>query len=183
MVFETVHTGGRTIRDCLTSLDRATRNLGMADNNQNEKDILKYYDAMSTWSHTLGAAILNIWLVRVEKIRKNFKVRAKQVGAAQAAQEVESYIEYYRKLCEEFSKSEKTSKYAALHLQHAGNSMKRKLRKSKKHFGKEKRSVVAQESAAASKVDKFSVHKRKEEMKARIEAMRQENLRKKQRTA
>lgn len=141
MVFETVVTR-RSVAECINSVDRALRNIGSARNSNNDRELLEYYDIMSAWGHNLGAALLKEWTAKAEKARREFEGRARQIGVEAAAKEAKSAIGLCKQLAENFSKSEKTSKYAALNLQGAGRSLGRRFKKIDKDIERQKKHLV-----------------------------------------
>lgn len=183
MVFEKVYTT-RSAGECINSIDRALRALGIANNQRDDRRVLEMYDVLSSWAHNLGSALLNQFLVRVEAARKSFPARAREVGAENAFKEYENIAGYYEKLAEEFSKSEKTSKYASLDLQNSGKGAKRRIYKISKQVEKEKRSLISEEKGKETKNRRDEeLRKRRDEMKRREQMIRQQKKQSKQKRA
>jgi len=112
VVFERVVTT-RSVGECINSADRALRNLGSAKNSNNDRGALEYYDILNTWCHNLGSALLTEWTAKAERVKGNFRARAQRIGPDAAYKEAKALIEFYKKLAESFSNSEKICSFAS----------------------------------------------------------------------
>ena len=158
MVFETVVTR-RSVGECINSMDRALRNLGSARNSNNDREVFGYYDILSNWGHNLGSALLNEWLSKVEKVRRNFQERAGQIGVERAAREARAVIDFYKRIAESFSNSEKTSKYASLNLQSAGKAIRRRFKKIEREVEHQRARIIRNMQDAQKKAARASKSK------------------------